>query len=178
MFSKSKINDPIDASKSGTASSAKPEGSSLPDKPRPRTETPVKVARPAVKSAPSVIAPDLKVIGNLVTDGDLQIEGTVEGDIDANVLIIGQNAQVTGEVRANDVAVNGGVKGRIRGMKVRLSETAKVDGDIVHASISIEAGAHFEGSIHRSDEPLKDSKTPAPNVTELNKTTPQSGGAA
>lgn len=178
MFSKSKINDPIDTPNAAKPATPAPTtGTGMPDRPRPRVDAPSTQPRVAGKSAPSVIASDLRVVGNLITEGDLQIEGTVDGDIDANVLIIGQGAQINGEVRAADVAVNGGVKGRIRGTKVRLSETAHVDGDIVHASISIEAGAHFEGSIHRDENPLKDSPASSSKIMELN-TPPKTGGAA
>ena len=50
--------------------------------------------------------------------------------------------------------VNGRVVGRVRGLKVRLTSTARVEGDIIHKTIAIESGAHFEGSVQRQDDPL------------------------
>ena len=55
---------------------------------------------------------------------------------------------------AEDVVVHGRVVGRLRGLKVRLSATARVEGDIIHKTIAIESGAHFEGSVQRQDDPL------------------------
>ncbi|WP_281856253.1 bactofilin family protein, partial [Litoreibacter halocynthiae] len=49
---------------------------------------------------------------------------------------------------------NGRVIGRVRGLKVRLTSTARVEGDIIHKTIAIESGAHFEGSVQRQDDPL------------------------
>ena len=161
MFQKSKINEPIDPRGKGGSPPAPAPGGRMADAPAPERRVPPP-SRPAVSSAPSVIAPDLKIIGNLITDGDLQIEGTVEGDVNANTLIVGNGAQVRGEIRSNDVTVNGTVAGKIRGRKVRLTETARVDGDIVHSSIAMEEGAQFEGSIHRADDPLKDAAAPQP----------------
>jgi cytoskeletal protein CcmA (bactofilin family) len=46
------------------------------------------------------------------------------------------------------------VIGRVRGLKVRLTSTARVEGDIIHRTIAIESGAHFEGSVQRQDDPL------------------------
>jgi cytoskeletal protein CcmA (bactofilin family) len=46
------------------------------------------------------------------------------------------------------------VIGRVRGLKVRLTSTAQVEGDIIHKTIAIESGAHFEGSVQRQDDPL------------------------
>ena len=168
MFSKSKINDPIetdqDAAKPQTAASSGASGLSGGSTPPPVAQS----KSPAVSAAatrktpvstsnhegPSVIGSDLKITGNLETPGDVQIEGTIEGDIKANMLTVGNGAVVRGEVIADDVVVNGRVIGKLRGSKVRLSATAKVEGDIVHKTIAIEAGANFEGSVKRSEDPL------------------------
>lgn len=159
MFSKSKINDPIETSPEPTKPvAAKPVTSPATAKPHPMTSASpaTQPARPAMSGAggPSIISPDLKVTGNLHTEGDLQIEGTVQGDIRANLLTIGEKATIRGEIVAEDVVVNGHVIGRIRGSKVRLSATGRVEGDIQHTTIAIEAGAQFEGSVHRSDDPI------------------------
>ncbi len=152
MFSKSKINDP--APKQDTA--AKP---SVPEV-RPdvaRTDGPAtefRATAPKAKPPASVLSSDLHVTGNLKTTGDIQVEGTVEGDIRAHLLTIGEGATIKGEVVADDVVVNGRIVGRVRGLKVRLTSTARVEGDIIHKTIAIESGAHFEGSVQRQDDPL------------------------
>ena len=148
MFSKSKINDPIETREVETPSASA-------SSPRPSSPAPTQgVGRPGPKPAPSIISADLTITGNLVTTGDMQVEGTIEGDIRSHLLTIGQSATVRGEIVADDVVVNGRVIGRIRGQKVRLSSTAQVEGDIVHKTIAIEAGADFQGSVKRSDDPL------------------------
>ena len=55
---------------------------------------------------------------------------------------------------------------RVRGLKVRLTSTARVEGDIIHKTIAIESGAHFEGSVQRQDDPLSAGRTalPAPGA--------------
>lgn len=97
---------------------------------------------------------DLHITGNLKTTGDIQIEGTVDGDIRAHLLTVGEGATVNGECIADDVVVNGRIVGTVRGLKVRLTSTARVEGDIIHKTIAIESGAHFEGSVQRQDDPL------------------------
>ncbi len=106
------------------------------------------------KPAPSVLASDITIVGNIKSSGDIQIEGGVEGDVRSHLLIVGEAATVRGEVVAEEVVVHGRVVGRLRGIKVRLSATARVEGDIVHKTIAIENGAHFEGSVQRQDDPL------------------------
>ena len=117
---------------------------------------------PKPKAAPSVLSSDLNIKGNLVTSGDIQIEGILEGDIKAHLLTIGESATVKGEVIADDVVVNGRVVGCVRGLKVRLTSTARVEGDVIHKTIAIESGAHFEGSVKRNDDPLNN-----PNKTKI-----------
>ena len=112
------------------------------------------------RSGPSVLSADLTVKGNITTQGDVQIEGTVEGDIRAHQLTVGDSATIHGEIVADEIIVNGRVIGRVRGLKVRLSSTARVEGDIVHKTIAIESGAHFEGSVQRQDDPLGNGITP------------------
>lgn len=113
------------------------------------------------KPAASVMSSDITITGNVRSSGDIQIEGTVEGDIRAQMLIVGESATVKGEVVAEDVVVHGRVVGRLRGVKVRLSATARVEGDIIHKTIAIESGAHFEGSVQRQDDPLSQGSQPA-----------------
>ena len=93
----------------------------------------------------------------MITSGDIQIEGTIEGDVRAHLLTVGESAVIKGEITADDVVVNGCVIGRLRGLKVRLTASARVEGDIVHKTIAIESGAHFEGTVQRNDDPLGDS---------------------
>ncbi len=89
----------------------------------------------------------------------------VEGDIRAHLLTVGESATIKGEVVADDVVVNGRVVGRVRGLKVRLTATARVEGDIIHKTIAIESGAHFEGSVQRQDDPLNGGKAkPVPTA--------------
>lgn len=111
-------------------------------------------SQPKAKPAISVLSSDLVITGNVRSSGDIQIEGSVEGDIRAQTLIVGETATVKGEVIAEEVVVHGRVVGRLRGIKVRLSTNARVEGDIIHKSIAIESGAHFEGSVQRQDDPV------------------------
>ena len=162
MFSKSKINEP--GPKAGEAAS--PATSSSADTPAPKPAASEFKAPPAPKAKPpaSVLSSDLHITGNLKTTGDINVEGTVEGDIRAHLLTIGENATIRGEVIADDVVINGRIVGRVRGLKVRLTSTARVEGDIIHKTIAIESGAHFEGSVQRQDDPLSTGAKPAAPV--------------
>jgi cytoskeletal protein CcmA (bactofilin family) len=160
MFSKSKTNDtshPPKGQDYGAPAApapaiAKPEASPTA---APGSKPPFQQQKP--KPSPSLLSSDLTIKGNVSTSGDIQVEGTIEGDVRAHLLTVGESAIIRGEVVADDVVVNGRVVGRVRGLKVRLTASAKVEGDIVHKTIAIESGAHFEGSVHRQEDPLNES---------------------
>ena len=113
-------------------------------------------AREPVKSSgmPSIISADLKVIGNLQCAGDIQIEGTVEGDIHSQSVTVGEGAHVSGSIHGDTVRVSGAVQGEIEANSVTLAKSARVNGDVIHKILSIEAGAFLEGNCRRmSSEP-------------------------
>jgi cytoskeletal protein CcmA (bactofilin family) len=154
MFSKSRINEP--GSDKSTEAATPTEAAMAPEKQSaPKKSTPdFTPSAPKAKPPASVLSSDLTITGNLKTTGDIQIEGTVEGDIRAHLLTVGETATVRGEIMADDVVINGRIIGCVRGLKVRLTSAARVEGDIIHKTIAIESGAHFEGSVQRADDPL------------------------
>ncbi len=152
MFSKSKKNESKDMvvapvpipPKDTSSDAARNEASAEPSEDKVFTKVP-----------PSVLSSDLKVKGNLITSGDIQIEGIIEGDIQAHLLTVGETSKIKGEIVADDVIINGNVIGCVRGLKVRLTNKARVQGDIIHKAIAIESGAHFEGTVQRTDNPFE-----------------------
>ena len=108
----------------------------------------------AHSAAPSVISADLVVNGTLISSGNLQIDGRVEGDVRSSSLVIGDNAFIHGEVCAEEVTIRGRVQGSIRARKVLLCATSHVEGNILHEAFAVETGAFFEGNCRHSENPL------------------------
>ena len=174
MFSKSRINEPGPKADAKTTPSAPAAPEPTPSFMRQSSSDSAPAQSTKGKPAASVLAADLTITGNIKTTGDVVVEGIVDGDIRAHLLTVGETATVRGEIVADDVVVNGRVVGRVRGIKVRLTSSARVEGDIIHKTIAIESGAHFEGSVQRSDDPLGDgSAKPAPPAIPA----PKTGGA-
>lgn len=156
MFSKSKINEP------GPKDGDEAENAKAPTMSDNKSSSEFTPSSPKAKPPASVLSADLNITGNIKTTGDINIEGVVEGDIRAHLLTVGEGATVKGECIADDVVVNGRVVGKVRGLKVRLTSTARVEGDIIHKTIAIESGAHFEGSVQRQEDPLNGNKNMPP----------------
>ena len=91
MFSKSRINEP------GTKPA---EDAKAPEPVPARTKTDFTPSAPKAKPPASTLSSDLTITGNLKTTGDIQVEGTVEGDIRAHLLTVGEGATIKGEAPA------------------------------------------------------------------------------
>jgi cytoskeletal protein CcmA (bactofilin family) len=135
-------------------SSKSKEGVSMPLNIGPAPIPPKRTTRTG--SVPSIVSADLTVTGTLNTSGDMQIDGILEGDVRSSNLVIGERAEVHGEIWAEDVTIRGRVIGRIHARKALLCATSHVEGDILTEAFAVEAGAFFEGSCKHSDNPLGD----------------------
>ena len=101
------------------------------------------------------IGKSVVIKGELSCSEDLYIDGQVEGTIDpkGNSLIIGPNGSVKANVHACAVIVQGKLEGTIHASdRVDLKGSAIVVGDITTQRISIEEGAHLEGSVNIQKE--------------------------
>ncbi len=110
-------------------------------------------ARSESLSAGTIISSDLTIIGNVVSKGQVTLDGTIQGDMHCASLVVGENGEIDGGIIANEVVVHGRVTGAIRGDRVMLQKTAHVEGDIFHQEIGIEMGTLFDGTLKRTDKP-------------------------
>ena len=99
----------------------------------------------------SIISRDLKIKGDLICNGDIQIDGEVEGDVQGRSITVGEGADVRGTISSDNIRVCGSVNGQLKGQSVILAKTAKLIGDVVHQSLAVEPGAFFEGQCRRID---------------------------
>jgi cytoskeletal protein CcmA (bactofilin family) len=130
--------------------------------------SPAPAKRVRALSAPSIISAEMAISGSLTSTGDIQIDGRMEGDVHSIGLVIGDKAEIHGEIFAEEVTVRGKVVGRIRARKVLLAATSHVEGDILHEALAIETGAFFEGNCRHSDNPLDNSLSGAAPGTRAN----------
>ncbi len=100
---------------------------------------------------PSIISPDLKILGDLKSSGDVQLDGTVEGDIVSRTLLVSEGAVVRGAAKAESVRIFGSVFGKITADQVVLTKSAKVEGDIAYRTLTVEAGASLLGKLTRRE---------------------------
>jgi cytoskeletal protein CcmA (bactofilin family) len=122
----------------------------------PSTGEAATAASRKVNGAPtrSVIDAWLTITGNLQSEGEVQVDGQIHGDIRCAHLTVGRDAMVNGNITAEEVVVRGKVTGTIRANRVILQDSAHVESEIFHKKLSIEEGACFEGMSRRREDPL------------------------
>ena len=116
-----------------------------------------------VRSAPaSIVGEGAEIAGNLFSDGDVRIDGRVDGDVSGRKVAVGVTGRVLGKIVADEALVSGRVSGGIAAHTVVLTATAKVACGIVQERLTVEAGAQVAGLLERPDmrvartEPLID----------------------
>ncbi len=97
----------------------------------------------------AVIGRTTRVRGRVSGDGNLVIEGSVEGDITVRGdLTIAEGGRATSTVDADAVTLQGELEGDVRARGgVRIEAGARVRGDVQSESIELEEGAEFVGRL-------------------------------
>jgi cytoskeletal protein CcmA (bactofilin family) len=101
---------------------------------------------------PSVFGMDMHILGNIVSEGMIDFNGHLEGNIRCSALTLRPNAEVKGDILAESVQIFGKVSGLIRAKNVYLFASCHVEGIIMHETIAIEDGAFLDGKCKRTDK--------------------------
>ena len=86
----------------------------------------------------SIIAADLKVVGELTTDGVVKVDGLVEGNVRAKKqVLVSKDGNVRGDVQSNEVIVGGRIEGSVEATgRVEVQSSATIVGDIKTTTLS------------------------------------------
>ncbi len=119
----------------------------------------LKIARRLSKNdnslpVPTIISTNTTVKGDILSEGILQIDGHVEGDITCTELVIGVKGSVTGSITVQNMQLYGTLRGKALVDNLFVSKTAKLVGDATHNSIAIEPGAYIDGHCMRAGAPI------------------------
>jgi cytoskeletal protein CcmA (bactofilin family) len=112
-----------------------------------KQQQPAKGNATRASSEPSFIGRNCIFEGQITCDGELHIDGTIRGSVEARLCVIDTAGLVQGTVTGDLVHVRGRVLGPIQGINVFIHAGAHVEGDVFNDTISIENGAFVYGSI-------------------------------
>ena len=97
------------------------------------------------------------VKGDISSNGDLRIDGSIEGHlVSTSRIVIGAKASVVGNIHAANAIIEGKVTGNVEVSDVlSLKSTALIEGDIVMKKLVVETGAVFNGKSSMQPGPSK-----------------------
>lgn len=101
------------------------------------------------KDAETIIGPSIKVKGNFHGQGNIIIEGNLEGSLktEAN-LFVGDHARIVANIEAQEAIINGEIKGNVKVKKyLAIGKTAKIFGDLQYGEISVDKGGIINGQL-------------------------------
>jgi len=92
--------------------------------------------------------------GNIVTDDNIVVRGTVIGNSQIDgIIVVEAHGKWLGNLSAKALIINGHVEGNITAqIKIEIQNNAKIIGDLISPKIAIESGAIHDGSIHMDDK--------------------------
>ena len=97
------------------------------------------------KSTPTILSRDLKIQGEIFSAGVIEIEGTINGTINGNSVILREDGAIYGAVFAENFSIRGKFEGTIKAKNISIASKAKVTGEIEYDVLSVEDGANIDG---------------------------------
>jgi len=100
----------------------------------------------------SVISKDMLVTGEVRFKGKARIDGTVEGNIQGEHLIVSESAKIIGDLELISLICHGVVEGNIKAQQVTTHCTATIHGNLVASNLTVESGTRLNGEITASSQ--------------------------
>ena len=103
---------------------------------------------------PNIIATGTIITGDIQSDGDFRIDGTLKGTIESKGrVVVGHSGYIEGQIICENADISGKLKANLNIRKlVSLKKSSSLEGDIITNQLAIEPGAHFTGSCTMQQE--------------------------
>lgn len=113
------------------------------------------VVAPLFNPSRFVVPPGVTIEGGVIFDGQVCVEGHVQGEVRCLHAVIAADGFVDGLVVADEVSVEGQVDGAIYATHLHLKADCNVEGEIYHADLTLDRGCYFEGKSRRHEDALQ-----------------------
>jgi len=115
----------------------------------------------------TIIGPTVKVEGNFVGEGDVAVEGSVNGSLKtAKNLRVGSSAKIKADVDADNIFIAGEIRGNVRARgRLELAASGRIYGNVDATVLAVEAGAVLHGKCQMAAGREADASVSANNST-------------
>ena len=97
----------------------------------------------------SVIAEDIVIEGNIISQGILEFGGQITGDVTADAVVLTSTARVRGRVRARQLTIEGELQGAATALNVSIKNGARVKANFAYVTLEVASGAQVDGEYKR-----------------------------
>ena len=100
---------------------------------------------------PSIISEGFEFIGEVRSQGDLTVDGTLRGTLSLNAVLVGAGGVLEGDVSCNRMCVKGMFSGRLECIDLIVGSAAVMDGNIAFQTITIQRGGVIKGMVFKKE---------------------------
>lgn len=99
----------------------------------------------------SILGEGLEIEGDVISDGEVCVFGTLKGNVTARKLVLGRHGTIDGRIEAEGVFIDGTFSGSLLSKTIFIGQTASVTADITYVSMEIRSGAIHNGRATQVD---------------------------
>lgn len=100
----------------------------------------------------SIISTEMRVTGELNFKGKARVDGTVDGNIKGEHLILSETGRVIGDLELASLVCHGAIEGNVKAQQVTAHANSSIKGNLVAASLTVESGARLNGEVSSSTQ--------------------------
>ncbi|HPT08433.1 MAG TPA: polymer-forming cytoskeletal protein [bacterium] len=110
-----------------------------------------------INDAETIIGESVQVKGHFESNGNIIINGSLEGDIKTKgAILVGEKSKINANIEAEEMVIKGEINGNLKiNGYLSIKELAKIIGDIECVQISIEKGAEINGQVTITNKKTK-----------------------
>ena len=112
------------------------------------------MAKENIETRINILGPGTKVTGDIVTNGDIRIDGELNGNLKVSgKVVIGESGKITGTIECQNIEVYGFIEGKVTVTELTmLRATAKLEADIKTKKLGVEPNAIFTGTCQMNEK--------------------------
>jgi len=110
----------------------------------------------------SIIGKGMNFTGNVDFTGKLRLDGSIEGNVKGDHLIMGETGRITGDVDIETFICQGRVQGNIKACNLNVVKGCRIDGNVEAVNLLVEGGASLNGEVKVETSDLRLLKGGAP----------------
>lgn len=102
----------------------------------------------------SIIDKTMKITGEMTFQGKTRIDGTIQGNISGEHLILSESGRVTGDISASSFNCFGTLEGNVKANIITARKNCSIHGKLEAGSLTVEPGAALDGEIKAATKDL------------------------